>query len=155
MAKAGKSQDKPRGLEGLFWQSSDRYFQLPATYAESATPAPKYENPFGRLVDWFGRLWVRASSGDRHPSVGFYVAVGVVLTAITALEVWAFTWPFGKPLINVILLVLSAVKFVMVVGFFMHLRFEHPLFTRVFSAGLILAIAISLSLLALFFKLNG
>jgi len=142
-------------LGSLFWQSSDRYFQLPKTYAEAESPARKYENPFGRLVDRMSRMWVRLSSGDRHPTAGFYVIVGVVLTVITAIEVWAFTWPFGKAVINPILLALSAVKFVMVIGFFMHLRFEHPLFTRVFAAGLILAIAISLSLLALFFKLNG
>ena len=68
---------------------------------------------------------------------------------------WAFNWPFAKSFINPLLLALSAVKFAMVVAFFMHLRFDHPLFRAVFSAGLILAVSISLSLLLLFFKLNG
>ena len=146
---------RPRGIANLFWQSSERYFQLPRTYAETPSPAPKYENPLGKFVDHTGRWWVRMSSGDRHPTARFYVLVGVVLSLITALEVWAFNWPFAKSVINPILLAMSAVKFVMVVGFFMHLRFDHVLFRAVFSFGLILAIAISLSLLLLFFKLNG
>jgi cytochrome c oxidase subunit 4 len=81
--------------------------------------------------------------------------VGVILSMITALEVWAFNWPVGRSLVNPLLIVMSMVKFVIVVGFFMHLKFEHWLLRAVFSSGLILAIAISLSLLLLFFKLNG
>jgi cytochrome c oxidase subunit 4 len=150
----GKPQ-RPRGLAGLFWQSSDRYFQLPQTYAEAASPSGKYENPLGRTVDRLGRLWIKLSSGDRHPTARFYWTVGIVLSVITAIELWAYSWPFERVVVNPILLALSAVKFVMVVGFFMHLRFDHPLFRALFGFGLILTIAISLSLLLLFFKLNG
>jgi cytochrome c oxidase subunit 4 len=144
-----------RGLAGLFWQNSDRYFQLPKTYAEAPSPAAKYEHPLGRTVDRLDRWWIRLSSGDRHPTARFYWTVGIILSVITALELWAYNWPFARVLVNPILLALSAVKFVMVVGFFMHLRFDHPLFRALFGFGLILAIAISLSLLLLFFKLNG
>lgn len=148
-------RQRPRGLAGLFWQSSERYFQLPKTYAEVPAPASRYENPLGRFVDQLGRWWAQMSSGEQHPTARFYVLVGVVLSVITALEVWAFNWPVSKAVINPILLAMAALKFVMVVGFFMHLRFDHPLFRGLFSFGLILAIAISLSLLLLFFKLNG
>lgn len=146
---------RPRGLQKLFWQSSDRYFQLPRTYAETPSPAARYEHPLGGAVDQLGKWWVRLSSGDRHPTPRFYVMVGVALSLITALEIWAFNWPVGRSLINPLLIAMSAVKFVIVVGFFMHLKFEHPLLRAVFTSGLILAIAISLSLLLLFFKLNG
>ena len=45
---------------------------------------------------------------------------------------------------------LSAVKFAVVIAYFMHLRFEDALLTRIFVVGFVLASAILISLLALF-----
>ena len=48
------------------------------------------------------------------------------------------------------LLVLSAIKFVLVVGFYMHLKFDHPLFTGVFGFGLAVGASVITALIFLF-----
>jgi cytochrome c oxidase subunit 4 len=45
---------------------------------------------------------------------------------------------------------LSAAKFVLVVGFYMHLRFDHPLFTGVFGFGLAVAASVITAVMFLF-----
>src|SRR5918911_2624098 len=85
-----------------------------------------------------------------HPGPGTYVIVGVVLAVITLLEGYAYTAEAIKPILVPILLVLSATKFVLVVGFYMHLKFDAPLFTGVFGFGLMVAGSIITALLFLF-----
>src|SRR5687768_5929527 len=85
-----------------------------------------------------------------HPGPRTYVLVGVVLAIITAIEVWAYTVEQLQPVLVPILLGLSAAKFVLVVGFYMHLRFDHPLFTGVFGFGLVVAASVITALLFLF-----
>jgi cytochrome c oxidase subunit 4 len=46
------------------------------------------------------------------------------------------------------LLVLMGVKFWVVASYFMHLRFDNVLLTRVFYAGLILAVAVYIAVLS-------
>ena len=88
--------------------------------------------------------------GHGHPGPRTYVIVGVVLAVITLLEVYAYTAEAIRPMLVPILLVLSATKFVMVVGFYMHLKFDAPLFTGVFGFGLAVAGSIITALLFLF-----
>ena len=45
---------------------------------------------------------------------------------------------------------MSAVKFVIVVAFYMHLRFEHRLLSQVFTGSFLLAGGVLIALLALF-----
>jgi cytochrome c oxidase subunit IV len=85
-----------------------------------------------------------------HPGARTYTIIGVVLAIITLVEVWAYTQESIRPLLVPILLVLSASKFVLVVGFYMHLRFDHPLFTGVFGFGLAVAGSVITALLFLF-----
>jgi cytochrome c oxidase subunit 4 len=85
-----------------------------------------------------------------HPGARTYVLVGVILAIITMTEVWAYTQEFLRPALVPILLVLSAAKFVLVVGFYMHLRFDHPLFTGVFGFGLAVAGSVITALMFLF-----
>ena len=85
-----------------------------------------------------------------HPGPRTYVLVGVVLAIITALEVYAYTQESIKAILVPVLLVLSATKFVLVVGFYMHLKFDHPLLTGVFGFGLLVAASIITALLFLF-----
>ena len=73
-----------------------------------------------------------------------------VLTAITAVEVAVYYIEALRPVIIPLLLVLSAIKFTMVVGFYMHLRFDHPLFLGVFGFGLMVAGSIITALMFLF-----
>jgi cytochrome c oxidase subunit 4 len=48
------------------------------------------------------------------------------------------------------LLIMMIVKFIIVVGYFMHLRFDSNLFTRLFLSGLVLAVGVYVAALASF-----
>ncbi|MFA7297039.1 MAG: cytochrome C oxidase subunit IV family protein [Dehalococcoidia bacterium] len=79
-----------------------------------------------------------------------YVLLGVILTVLTAAELLvSYSGWRWMPLVTT-LIVLSATKFALVVAFFMHLRFESSLLTRLFVGCFALASVILLSLLALF-----
>jgi cytochrome c oxidase subunit 4 len=85
-----------------------------------------------------------------HPGAKTYTLVGVVLAIITIVEVWAYTQEFLRPILVPLLLALSATKFVLVVGFYMHLKFDHPLFTGVFGFGLAVGASVITALIFLF-----
>ena len=89
-------------------------------------------------------------TGERpHPHDVFYVKIALALAAMTGLEVSTYFADFGGFQLPV-LLILMAVKFVMVVLFFMHLRFDSPIFGRLFWTGLILALLVYVSALTTF-----
>lgn len=87
-----------------------------------------------------------------HASVGTYVLIGVILTIITGLEVAIFYIPALERVLVPILLAMSAAKFVIVVMFYMHLKYDHPIFRRVFFGPLMLAILFVILGLILLFK---
>ena len=93
------------------------------------------------------------SSGIRkpaHPTPLTYVRVAAILGAITALEVGIFYVDMAAALIVGIFFVLSATKFALVVLFFMHLKFDARLFSTLFVGGIILAMSVIVSVLAMF-----
>jgi cytochrome c oxidase subunit IV len=90
-----------------------------------------------------------------HPGPKFYILIGVVLTVLTALEVAVFYIPALQAALVPILLVLTAGKFGLVVMFYMHLKFDSRIFSWVFIAPLVLAIAVVISLIILFKVLPG
>lgn len=77
-----------------------------------------------------------------HPEPPEYVIIGIVLAAITALEVALFYVDLNHKMLVVILIGLSALKFGFVIFWFMHLKFDNKLFTVLFLGGLALAFAI-------------
>jgi cytochrome c oxidase subunit 4 len=77
-----------------------------------------------------------------HPEPYQYVIVGIVLAVITAVEVGLYYIDLNFEFMVVVLLLLSALKFFIVVGFFMHLKFDAKLFSVLFFGGLALAIAV-------------
>jgi cytochrome c oxidase subunit 4 len=85
-----------------------------------------------------------------HPGAKTYVIVGVILAVITVAEVFFYTQESVRAFLVPLLLCLSAAKFVLVVGFYMHLKFDHPLFTGVFGFGLMVAGSIITALMFLF-----
>jgi cytochrome c oxidase subunit 4 len=85
-----------------------------------------------------------------HASPAFYWAIGGILTVITAVEVAVFYIPFLEGVLVPLLLVLSAAKFLLVVLFFMHLKFDSPVFSGVFLAGLVLATFMTVALVVLY-----
>ena len=70
-----------------------------------------------------------------------YVQIFVILFLLTGVEVSTYFVDFGALHLPV-LVVLMVVKFTIVVLFFMHLKFDHKLFSWVFCAGLALAVAV-------------
>jgi cytochrome c oxidase subunit 4 len=90
---------------------------------------------------------------ETHASVGFYWLIAIILAVITAMEVAIFYIPAIGRLLVPGLLVLSAAKFVLVVMFFMHLKFDSKIFTGLFLAGLSLAIFMIVSLVVLYYYL--
>ena len=85
-----------------------------------------------------------------HPTPGTYFKVAMTLTAITAVEVVVFFFEWLGHGIIPILVVLSLVKFALVAMFYMHLRYDHKIFSTMFVAGLCLAMLVSFALLGLF-----
>ncbi len=78
-----------------------------------------------------------------------YVKVALVLALLTALEV-ALTYVDVGSLFMPLLLLLMVVKFVTVVSFFMHLRFDNKIFSWLFYTGLFLAVGVYLAALCTF-----
>ena len=94
-----------------------------------------------------GQHGIAAPHGS-HPGVAEYVLVGVVLASLTALEVAVYyVSALGEAGLALILGVLMVSKFVLVVLFFMHLKFDNRLFSTAFTGGLMLAIAVFIVLL--------
>ena len=85
-----------------------------------------------------------------HPSSRTYVLVAVVLGVITAVEVAVFYMDALRPVIVPTLLTLSAAKFTLVVGFFMHLRFDSRLYRALFVGPLAVAIAVAMAMFLLY-----
>ena len=85
-----------------------------------------------------------------HPTWKTYIKVGVILTAITAVEVWIYYIPsfVASRAFVPALLIMSAVKFATVVMFYMHLKYDHRLFRVLFTGPLLIA---ALTLFALMF----
>ncbi len=89
--------------------------------------------------------------GRAHPSDRSYVGIALILAVLTALEVASFyiEEELGALLIPA-LVIMMIVKFVIVVAWFMHLRFDSNLFTRLFVSGLMLAIGVYIITLTTF-----
>lgn len=87
-------------------------------------------------------------AGHEHPSDWLYIKVAIFLAVLTAIEVALFYVEddLGSATVP-ILLVLMVVKFAVVAGWFMHLRFDSRLFTRLFVGGLVLAVGVYLAAL--------
>ncbi len=90
-----------------------------------------------------------------HPTWSTYWKVAVILTVITAVEVsayyipaWENSWIYVPSM-----LIMSAVKFFIVVMYYMHLKYDHKLFRSLFTGPLIVATLTLIGLLFLFSKL--
>ena len=90
---------------------------------------------------------------DEHahdsPSDKQFITIFFILAAITAVEVVVSYIDIG-PFFLPVLLGLMAVKFFVVVLYFMHIKFDNPLFGRLFYIGLVLAVAVYAAALSTF-----
>ena len=94
--------------------------------------------------------------GHAEPTDKQYIGIALLLAVLTAIEIASTEagWFSGAPLVT-ILLSLMVVKFLLVVGFFMHLRFDSRLFTLVFYIGVVFAIGLYGVMLATFHFWTG
>jgi cytochrome c oxidase subunit IV len=90
---------------------------------------------------------------EAHPihGLGVYLRIGVILFFLTVGEVLAYVWEdslgaWAPPII----IVLSAAKFIYVVSFYMHLKYDHKLFTGIFLFPMALAALVIVSLVLLY-----
>lgn len=107
----------------------------------SATETETTEAP-AELADGHGAEHV-------HPSDWKYVQIAIILALLTAAEVTTYYVDLGPSEIP-LLLTLMAIKFTLVVMWFMHLKFDSPLFTRTFVAGLAMAVVVYVAVLSTF-----
>ncbi len=77
-----------------------------------------------------------------HPNTKVYVKVAAFLAVITGIEIAISYMGLSSWMTIVSLLALSLVKFVAVVGWFMHLKFDNPALRKPFITGMILAVSI-------------
>jgi len=89
-------------------------------------------------------------AGEAHASTRTYLVIAAILTFITIIEVGVFYVPALHGILPPTLIILSATKFTLVVGFYMHLKYDHNLFRAVFILPLLIALAVIIGLLFLF-----
>jgi cytochrome c oxidase subunit 4 len=90
------------------------------------------------------------STERAHPGARQYITIAAILGAITALEVAVYYMGPLRFILPPTLIALSAVKFALVVMFYMHLKFDHRIFTGLFLFGLGTAAFTIIAFLGLF-----
>ena len=88
-----------------------------------------------------------------HPSDRQYVKVAVILGVLTAIEVFTYfdsVHRMSAAAMYALLTVLMILKFIYVVAWFMHLKFDSPIFKHIFVTGILLALGVYLVMLTAF-----
>jgi cytochrome c oxidase subunit 4 len=95
---------------------------------------------------------VEAHAEHHHPGWSTYWKVALILTLITVGEVWMYFAPsiVASRAFVPGLLALSALKFAIVVMFYMHLKYDHKLFRALFTGPLFIAACTLIALMFLF-----
>lgn len=90
----------------------------------------------------------QVTEANAHQSKAMFGWVWVSLLVLTAVEVWlAYNQVFTPGKMLSVLLVLSVIKSALIIGYFMHLKFEYPPMRWV----LMLALVFCLVMMAAFF----
>lgn len=83
---------------------------------------------------------------EDHPSLRKYVNIAIFLAIVTAIEVAIYYVDALRPVLVPTLVILSAVKFIIVVGYFMHLKFDGRLLSFIFGAALTVSLAVYIAI---------
>ena len=105
------------------------------------------------LEDTATRDTAQHETEHAHPSDWQYIKIALLLAVLTALEVFTYfesVHNLSDAALYVILTVLMVLKFVYVVAWFMHLKFDSMIFRRVFQVGIAMALAVYLIMLTAF-----
>ena len=94
-----------------------------------------------------------SKNGSGHASTKLYWVFCAILSAITFIE-WAALhfkdmYNLSGLLVAIVLIILSLIKFVMVVGWYMHLRYDIAMLKQVFIASAILITGLAISLVVI------
>lgn len=84
-----------------------------------------------------------------HASTATYAKVAGILAAVTLIEFLVLYIRALTPILVPLLLVLSAGKFLLVVLFFMHLRYDSRVLTWLFVGPLVIATGLAVALLTM------
>jgi len=90
-----------------------------------------------------------------HPSAKEYVRIGLILVALTAIEVGLYYVDISHAVLIPSLFFLAFLKFALVVMWFMHLRFDDRRYARFFVMGLAGAATLYLIVLMTFQVFSG
>jgi cytochrome c oxidase subunit 4 len=85
-----------------------------------------------------------------HPRDALYLKVAAALFVLTGMEVYASYAEWLGAAFIPLLLTMMAIKFVLVVLFFMHLKFDAKIFGRLFWTGFFLAVVVYVTFLTTF-----
>ena len=118
----------------------------PAQITWPQPPGPEVDAARARMDAAWAPTDIAAHEG--HPSPSQYIAVGLILGVVTAVEVAVYYVDVLEGVLLGILMVLSAVKFVLVMLWFMHLRFDNRLLSILFSGGLVLTVLLFIVVLS-------
>src|ERR1044071_8256498 len=77
-----------------------------------------------------------ADHGHAESKFQLYVQIAMLLAVITGIEIVCVYLPFARWILVTTLVVLSTVKFMFVIFYFMHLRWDKPFCTILFFIGL-------------------
>ena len=90
-----------------------------------------------------------------HPDSSQYIVIGIILAVFTAIEVAISFATVPSSVAIPSLIVLTVLKFLLVVLWFMHLRFDSGWFRRLFVFGLFVALAIYAATISLMLFAGG
>jgi cytochrome c oxidase subunit 4 len=82
------------------------------------------------------------ATAHAHPTEMTYIKIAVILALITVVEVAIYYIESVSSVLVPALVILSAIKFLTVVGYFMHLKFDDKKLAGIFGSALIVSIAV-------------
>jgi cytochrome c oxidase subunit IV len=88
---------------------------------------------------------------EKHPQPLEYATIGLILAIVTAIEISLYYMEgpvLGYWTVVPLLIILSTLKFVLVVLWYMHLKFDNKLFSTLFVGGFVLALSLFIVALA-------
>lgn len=100
------------------------------------------------------RVVTDAHTPDEHADHGWpdrkYIWLAVFLAVVTAAEIYAHSVDWLGPAFVPAMIIMMVIKFAAVVLFFMHLKFDSPIFGWLFYSGLALAVVVYIAFLLTF-----
>lgn len=91
-----------------------------------------------------------AHHGDDENKFQIYIKIAMLLAVITGIEIVIIFVPFVTWFVITSLVILSVVKFLYVIFYFMHLKWDKAFCTILFFIGLVLASGTAFALHAIF-----